>query len=76
MRGIDRWPIHAISRNFIAVSAVVYSFLVMMATYDFFALRKGHKAILWGEAFLIVFRESQWPIGGIGTQLFHWFLLD
>jgi hypothetical protein len=60
---VMRWPIDAISRNPFGVSAVIYSFVVLMAAFDLLTLHKIHKATLWGGLFLIVAREAAFPIG-------------
>jgi hypothetical protein len=65
--GIGRWPVRWISGSSMMVSAVVYSFLLLIIVYDLWSTRKVHPATLWGGAFLILFRETQGPIGRTHT---------
>jgi hypothetical protein len=51
------------------VSALVYSFLLLIIVYDLWSTRKVHPATLWGGAFLILFRERQGLIGH--TRIWH-----
>ena len=66
--GIDRWPIMQTLPNYLIwVTAIISSYIVLMAIYDLFALGRLHKVTLWGGVLFIAFREGRWYIGGTHT---------
>ena len=75
--GIVRWPIRWIAESELMISAVVYSFLLLMIIYDLWSTGRVHPATLWGGAFLILFRETEGVIGSthawhsVATWLLH-----
>lgn len=67
--GIARWPIRWISRNELMMSAVVYSFLLLIATFDWLSRDKVHPVTIWGGGCVILLRETQRWIGP--TRVWH-----
>jgi hypothetical protein len=63
--GIDRWPImQRLPLYFVWVSAIIFSYVLLLAIYDRFAWHKIHRVTLWGGLSLVAFRELRWHIGG------------
>lgn len=60
---IARWPWNWVHRN--APHAAIFScvFLVILAGYDLWSMRKIHRATLWASAFLIFVQQIRLPIG-------------
>lgn len=75
--GIFRWPQHWVHAMSHGVTIVTYSFLLLIAGYDFVSRRQIHPATLWGGLFLIFYEETQSVIGhsriwhGIASWLLH-----
>lgn len=67
--GIARWPIRWISRNELMMSAVVYSFLLLIAAFDWLSKGRVHPVTIWGGLCVIMVRETQRWIGP--TQAWH-----
>ena len=67
--GIARWPIRWVSRSEFMMSAVVYSFLLLIAAFDWLSRGEVHPVTMWGGACVILVRETQRWIGP--TQAWH-----
>ncbi len=59
---IARWPLALVHRNAPAAACASYIFLILLATYDWWSLRKVHRATLWASAFLIFMQNIRIPI--------------
>ena len=58
---IARWPY--VHRNAMMAALLSYLFLVMLAAYDLWSLRKIHRSTLWAGSFLIFVQQIRIPIG-------------
>ncbi|HET6177634.1 MAG TPA: hypothetical protein VFE61_11920 [Candidatus Sulfotelmatobacter sp.] len=58
---IARWPY--VHRNTMLAALSSYLFLLLLAAYDLWSLRKLHRATLWAGAFLIFVQQIRIPIG-------------
>src|SRR5215831_3348112 len=59
---IARWPLAFVHRNAPAAAWGSYIFLVLLAGYDWWSLRKLHRATIWAGAFLIFVQNIRMPI--------------
>jgi hypothetical protein len=60
---VARFPIHASWWGLYPAVWTTEAFLIPLFAYDFFSLRKIHRATLWGSAFLFVLQHIRGPIG-------------
>ncbi|WP_213806839.1 hypothetical protein [Granulicella sp. dw_53] len=60
---IARWPFAFIVRSHWGADMVCYAFLVLLAAYDLFTLRRIHRITLWASAFVIVVQQFRIPLG-------------
>ena len=68
---IARWPLPFVHRNAPMASLASYIFLILLAGYDWWSLRKVHRATLWAGAFLIFVQNVRIPIAK--TAAWHHF---
>ncbi len=66
---IARFPIAYVRHNPMHADFGVYLFLGVLAAYDFWSLRKLHRATLWGSLFLIFVSEIRFPIAKTAAWL-------
>jgi FtsH-binding integral membrane protein len=60
---IARWPLTLVHRNSIMAGRVSYIFLLMLVLYDWWSVRKLHRATMWAGAFLVTVQQLAIPIG-------------
>jgi len=68
---IARWPVALVHRNVPRAGLLSYIFLLMLAAYDLWSMRKVHRATIWASAFLIFVETIRIPIGE--TAMWHAF---
>lgn len=68
-----RWPWHLIHRSPLRASLVSYAFLALLLAYDWWSLRRFHRATLWGSGLLIFIQQIRFPIGK--TAAWHAFAM-
>jgi FtsH-binding integral membrane protein len=68
---IARWPWRPIYHNAPRAAIVSYVFLIALASYDLWSMRKIHRATLWASGFLIFVQQIRLPIGK--TAVWHSF---
>lgn len=61
LAAVARWPI--VNRNLMLGSFIIYSLLLIMMAYDYWALRKVHRATLWASVFVVLVFVARIPIG-------------
>jgi len=60
---IARWPIAAINRKPLLDSLLSLLFLLALAVYDHWSMRRVHRATLLGGAFLVAVSLARFPVG-------------
>jgi hypothetical protein len=60
---VARWPVHASWWGLHPSEWATEAFLIPLIVYDLFAIRKIHRATLWGSLFLICLQHIRGPIG-------------
>jgi len=70
MAAVARWSL-PFPHTYPVVSLLTEAFLLPLIGYDLWALRKLHRATLWGSAFLIFVQQTRVPFGK--TALWHSF---
>ena len=60
---INRWPFAIIERAPFMIDVFAYTFLLLLAAYDLWSMRKMHRATIWGGLFLVVMQQLELPIG-------------
>jgi len=60
---IARWPWGFVHRNAPKAALVSYAFLCLLIAYDWWSMRKVHRATIWASAFLIFVQLIRLPIG-------------
>jgi hypothetical protein len=59
----SRWPFAFVHRKPLVAALLSYSFLLILAAYDWWSTRKIHPATIWAGAFLILVQQIRFPIG-------------
>ena len=60
---IARWPWAFVHRNAVHASYLVYAFLALLMTYDWWSTRKVQRVTLWASAFLVFVFEARLLVG-------------
>lgn len=60
---IARWPLALVHRHAARAGMVVFLFLFVLMAYDFWSMRKIHRATLWASALVIFVFLARIPIG-------------
>jgi FtsH-binding integral membrane protein len=60
---INRWPFAVLGREPFLIDVIPSLFVLLLVAYDFWSIRRVHRATLWGGLFLIVMQELEVPIG-------------
>lgn len=68
---INRWPYAFIHRGHVAPDLVHYSFLVMLALYDWASTGRVQRVTVWASALVIVVGQARVPLGM--TPVWQWF---
>jgi len=58
-----RWPFAVFSANVPMTFLFLYIFILLLAAYDLWSMRRVHPATLWGGIFVIFMHEISLPIG-------------
>lgn len=64
---VARWPIHAAWWGLHPAEWATDLFLIPLFAYDLFAIRKIHRATLWGSALFLFLQHIRGPIGQSGA---------
>jgi hypothetical protein len=64
---VARWPVHTSWWGLHPAEWTTAAFLLPLIAYDLFALRKIHRATLWGSLFLLFLQQIRGPIGQSAT---------
>jgi len=58
-----RWPFALFRANVPMTFLFLYIFILLLATYDLWSMRRVHRATLWGGMFVIFMHEISLPLG-------------
>jgi hypothetical protein len=58
-----RWPFALFRANVPMTFLFLYVFILLLATYDLWSMRRVHRATLWGGIFVIFMHEISLPLG-------------
>src|SRR6185437_3316423 len=58
-----RWPFPLFRANVPMTFLFLYIFILLLAAYDVWSMRRVHRATLWGGIFVIFMHEISLPIG-------------
>jgi hypothetical protein len=58
-----RWPFTLFRANVPMTFLFLYIFILLLATYDLWSMRRVHRATLWGGIFVIFMHEISLPLG-------------
>jgi len=58
-----RWPFALFRANVPMTFLFLYLFILLLATYDLWSMRRVHRATLWGGIFVIFMHEISLPLG-------------
>jgi FtsH-binding integral membrane protein len=58
-----RWPFALFHANVPMTFLFLYIFILILATYDMWSMRRVHRATLWGGLFIIFMHEISLPLG-------------
>lgn len=68
---LDRWPVPLLLHHTARAFLFSYIFLMLIAMYDLWSMRKVHRATVLAGAFVIFMHQISFPIGG--TAAWHTF---
>lgn len=60
---IARWPLAMVHRKPFMAAFIAEIFVLILAAYDLFSIRKIHRATLWAGLFLIAVEQMRVPVG-------------
>jgi FtsH-binding integral membrane protein len=60
---VARWPFAIVNRNAPMAGLFSYVFLLALVSYDLWSTRRIHRVTLWAGAFVVILRQSCYPIG-------------
>lgn len=60
---IVRWPFAPVYLKPLPATLVSYVFLLMLAGYDWWSMRRIHRATIWGGTFMIFAQQLRIPLG-------------